>query len=251
MDSDDSIGSNERPSQRWFRFSLLGLFLFMTLICVLLGWWVQPRRYIVESVFYLNARQPDLLGDSPAAFDPQEFALLRKTQSDYVRSDLVLLSALRDPSIAALPVLRSRSDPVDWLRGHLEVATSADSELLSIRMRCAEGVLDDYRQIVDAVSDAYVKEALFKESQQRQQRRDMFSKSISELRDDLAKRISALQDRTANADTSDPARDVAQLEIDTKRDVLRELIHQFEVEKVNGMTYSRIRLVQRAISRPE
>jgi hypothetical protein len=251
MDSSTFVGSSERPPRFAFRFSLIALLLFTTLVCVLLGWWVRPRRFIVESLFQLSASQPVPVGSSPSTFDPQEFALRRKTQVDLVRSDLVLLSALRDPTIAALPVLRSKSDPVNWLRDQLEVETSSDSQLISIRIRCAEGAVDDCRQIVDAVSDAYVKNVLFREEQQRQVRRDALSRSISQVRDELVKSIAISQAANKKADVSDPASEVAQLEIDAKQDVLRELLRELEIDKLNGLLPSRVRQVQRATSRPE
>lgn len=233
------------------RFSLFALFAFTTLVCLVLAWSAQPNKCVVESLFHLGATQPVLIGDSHSTFDPQEFALYRKTQGDSIRSEFVIIAALRDPKIAALPVISSQTDQVSWVRDWLEVQSSDDSELLTIKMHCAEGAVNDCEQIINAISDAYLNEVVFAEEQRKTVQRDALQQSISKLQQELTKKISALKSNDSPAGASDAKDVVKQTEIEATSDILRELLQKAATIDVNRLAPPRVRLIQKAISRPE
>ncbi|MEX2093918.1 MAG: hypothetical protein WD971_14625 [Pirellulales bacterium] len=251
MDSNIQASADARPSRLAFRFSLFALFLFVTLICVLLAWWVQPRQYIVESMFHLAPAQPGLLGETSQPFDPQEFARFCQTHHDLIHTEMVIMSALRDPQIAALPMVRVHADPVAWLREEIEVETSDKTQLLSIRLLCPEGAVDDCRRIVDAISDAYLKEVVFDEEQRQLVLRDAVSRSVDSLREKLIAKISEVKSIGGNADERNAADKVAQLEIEAMVETWRKLFLQLQILDLNSVAPDRVRLIQKAVSRPK
>ena len=233
-----------------FRFSLLALFVLMTLSCVALAWWVQPTRYVAETLFLINAVQPQALADPHPTFDAHEFEMLLNTQRDLLRSDFVIMAAIRDPKIASLPVVKSQQDPVEWIRERLEVGTSVSSQVLTIRIRCYEHETGDVVQILDALAEAYENEVVFEDDQRAKIGRESLYNSYSKIQEDTAKQFKELQALKSDG-SQDLDRKLIQIEIDTNVALLREINRHLEIHDLNAVAPSRIRLIQKAISRPE
>ena len=168
------------PRQPIFRFSLLALLLFVTAACILLAWAVQPRKYVVETLFEISAAPPNIFGLTNSSFNEREFEILRRTQVELMKSDYVLQAALRNPQIAALRVLKSQRDPIAWLHDHLEVEWPRDSELLAIRLHCTEGAVPDSALLLNSVASAYQNEVVFTEDQSRLVARDALAKIVEQ-----------------------------------------------------------------------
>ena len=141
------------------RFSLLALFLFVTLICLALAWLVLPKRVVATALFEVSSSERKLMGDQP--YDEREFEIVKKTQLAKLNSYYVLQAAVRNPGVAALPVFQNQPDPVVWLQENLEVDFPEDGEILAIRLRGPEARSNDLVLIVDAVAKAYVDEVIF------------------------------------------------------------------------------------------
>lgn len=169
------------------RFSLLALFVFVTLVCLLLAWWVQPNRVVATALFRVSSRQPTILGDESARpNDEQEFEIVKKTQLASIKSYYVLIAAVRKPGIASLPILQGQAEPTDWIERHLEVGYPEDSEILEISLRGPEAYATDLVRIVDAVADAYSDEVVFKERSRELSSRDIFARSLDNLKKTIA-----------------------------------------------------------------
>lgn len=246
--SNDSELSSESVPRRRLSFSLLSLFFAVSIIGLFLSWWVQPRKYLVESIFHLDATPHVLLSKSKTGFDQREYDLLRRTHSDLIRSEMVVTSALRDPKIAGLSILQSQEDQVAWVREHLQVLTFGDSELLTIQMRCSEDSTSEFQLLVDAMSDAYLKNVVFDDEQRRLVVRDLVLREVSELRDRLEKNMSAAE---AISDENSTKRKLTQLEIEAQCKLLQELIREQEAMNFGGSQPDRVRRVQKASIRPE
>ena len=177
-DNDQSPISGARAIK--LRFSLLALLVFVTIVCLFLAWVVQPRKYVLTSLFQISAVRPSIFGNTESSFNEREFDLLRRTQVELIKSHFVLQAALRDPKVAALPIIQSQSEPISWLRDHLEVDFSGGSEVLSIRMHCPEEAVDDYRAILDSVASAYLNEVVFSADQMRLVQRDALVQDIEQ-----------------------------------------------------------------------
>jgi hypothetical protein len=247
----NSVERDERPTRRGFRFSLLALLLFVTLVCVLLAWWSQPRRYVVESMFRIDGTPPARAMEPPPAFSPEEFRLLRITHEKLIKSEMVLTSALRDPQIAALPILRSQSSPIAWLMDQVEVETSDDSELLMIRMRCDEGARNDVQQILNAVGDAYLKDVIWEAEQKQLVARDNLWTFVTKLRERIVEKTSSPDDEGDKNGEQRAASQATQIEIDALRELLGRATVELEIRNINTMVPGRVQIIQKAIARPE
>ena len=95
-----------------------------------------------------------MLGSDQPGSDRSRYETLRKSDANTIRSQSVILSALRNPSIAAIPIIKQQTDPVDWLQTNLEVGFPQDLHLLTISLRGTAGEQDDLMRIASAVAQA-------------------------------------------------------------------------------------------------
>ena len=244
---DDSPPPNRRLR---LRFSLLALLLFVTFVCVLLAWLVQPQLYVVEALYQVAAQPATLLGEQPR-FDAREYELFCRTQIALLESDFVLQAALRDPAIAALPVVAAQADVVAWLADQLEAEYLLDSDVLAIRMRGTEGQTPDLRLLVDAVCRAYQNEVVFAEDQRRQVVRDAKAKSTAKLRQEITEKMEMLGQIKANSDTFSPEAKVMEMELEVLFGIWQNLIRSVELHDVDAAAPPRIRPLQPATVRRE
>ena len=147
------------------RVGLLALVVFVTIVCLILAWVMRPSKYVVTCLFQIDAVRPSIFGNTESEFNEREFDSLRRTQLELLKSHFLLQSALRNPKIAALPVIQSEKEPISWLQNLLDVDFPDGSEVLTIRMHCQEDAINDYRAIVDSVAAAYLNEIVFAEDQ--------------------------------------------------------------------------------------
>ncbi len=175
-----------RQNRYGFRFSLLALFVFITLVCLALAWLVQPDRVVATALFQVLSTRPSITsGKTTEAFSNASFEILKNTQVALLKSDFVLRSAIRNPAIAGLPVLRNQDDPVVWLQRHLEIQFPQNSEILSIKLRGIKSQAADLAAIVNAVADAYKQEVLGNEKARRYTERDLLEHSLQDLDNEI------------------------------------------------------------------
>jgi hypothetical protein len=131
-----------------FRFSLRGLLLFMTVACLLMGLWLRPRPYYVELLLHLDP------GIDQRKLNLEKYAEMIQSHLRLVKSDKVLLAAIRDPAVASLSALPSQETPLSWILAKLEV-TRQDKQLLAVRMRCTQYGISTCSAILEAIVDSY------------------------------------------------------------------------------------------------
>ena len=78
----------------------------------------------------------------------------------------------------ALGVLAGEPDKVQWLIDELVPSFQQNSEILSITLTGDSKYAEDLRKLVDAVSDAYLKEVVFEEDQRRLVVRDALATQL-------------------------------------------------------------------------
>jgi hypothetical protein len=237
------------------RFSLLALFVFVTVACLALTWLVQPRRVVATAWFRVAMAPPTLIGDETIdRFDEQEFELFKNTQRAMLKSPYVLEAAFRQPGIASLPVLASKKDPAAWLQEHLEVDFPEDGELMAIRLRGPESATNDLKTVVDAVAIAYGQAASNHEASQWLSRRDERADVRRALESEVASALQRLNDQVV--ESGEKAREstalkLQQLEADVLIEQLQELRRREKRDELNARSPSRIELVQPAVVSPE
>ncbi len=131
--------------RRFPRYSFRTLLIIVGIICAAMSMY-YPRSHVSARFKF---------GVTNAAY--------RETQMHMIRSEFVIVSALRAGRINQLPVLCEKADPVTWLRN--ELAATLDGDVLELRLEGRSWAGEQLHQIVDAVADAYLLEAEYHYSQ--------------------------------------------------------------------------------------
>jgi hypothetical protein len=253
-DLDDFSQSPPRSKFR-LRFSLLALIVFVTVACLALAWLVQPNLVVATALFEVASVRPTLLGDeSTVRFDEREFELLKNTQRAKLSSHYVVYKALRQPGIAALPILAGKSDPAAWLQKRLEVDFPGGGEILAIRLRGPESYANDLAKLVDAVAQAYEEEVIYDQRSRTLQERDLRAKLLQSLTEEVSESMQRLYDMTA--EMGETAKDsveikMLQQELDILTEQMGELRRRLERDDLEANSPPRIRKVQPAVVSPE
>jgi Mrp family chromosome partitioning ATPase/capsular polysaccharide biosynthesis protein len=149
----------------WMMILFCGTFLGAGLAYA--AWTLLPSKY--ESYALLQvASTPSGIGEGG---DPHRgktaFATYVKTAAQLIKSQFVLNAALNDlqKQYGGLATLKEQGEPIKFLDEKLVVSYSEGSEIIRISMEGNNP--DDVRKIVDAVKDAYFREVVEKEVQQK------------------------------------------------------------------------------------
>ena len=184
-------------SYHWFLILFLGTVLGMAAAAAV--WYLVPQRYTCYALLHVDAAEQKILnlGGNPNPIS-NEFPTYLKTQSDLIRSQFVLVAALRPKRIASLPTFRNlrNTDPIKLLEEELKVENAAGSQVLRISM--AGERPEDIVQIVNAVQDAYLNEVV-EEEQRRKQKHYADLEAVCKKQEDELKKL--LDDLRAREET--------------------------------------------------
>src|SRR5262245_58843664 len=145
-----------------------------------------PAKYTTYSIVRVSPQDPRIFFNE----DPHgrgDFASYLKTQAGVLRSHFVLTAALRDPEVAALPMLRAQDDPVRFLEEEMQIDFSDGSELIKPKLSG-----DDPRAItliVNAIHDAFFTEVVEAERTRKKVRLKAIDDSIAGMQQDLEKKF--------------------------------------------------------------
>jgi polysaccharide biosynthesis transport protein len=147
---------------------------------------VIPAKYTTYSIIRVAPQDPRIYYNE----DPHgrgDFASYLKTQAGVLRSHFVLNAALRDPEIAALPMLKAQEDPIRFLEEELQIDFSDGSELIKPKLSG-----DDPRaitMIVNAIHDAFFSEVVEAERKRKQARLKQIDDSVTKMQTDLEQKF--------------------------------------------------------------
>src|SRR3954464_8635651 len=139
---------------------------------------VIPAKYTTYSIIRVAPQDPRIYYNE----DPHgrgDFASYLKTQAGVLRSHFVLAAAIRDPEIAALPMLKAQEDPVRYLEEELQIDSSDGSELIKPKLSG-----DDPRaitMIVNAIHDAFFSEVVEAERKRKQARLKQIDDNVTKM----------------------------------------------------------------------
>lgn len=150
-----------------------------------MAWFIIPSKYTTSSMVRVLTGDPVMFSKEDAQ-GRNDFAIYLKSQAAMIRSQFVLTAALRDPAVAALPMLREQADPVRFLEEELRIEYQDGSEILKISLTG-----DDPRgiaQIVNAVQEAYFREVVDDEITRKKARLRQLEDSINRSQEDVKRR---------------------------------------------------------------
>lgn len=141
-------------------------------------WTYLPFAYTVRTLLHVASNRPTtgiLPGYSDSLLD---FTNFQKTQIAIIKSRLILSTALGQPQVKALPLVRAEVDPIEWLDRELKVDYKLAPEVLSIAMSGTDP--QQLAVIVTAVRDAYLSQVVNKERNQKEELLQRLQKFFSE-----------------------------------------------------------------------
>jgi hypothetical protein len=143
------------------------------------------------TLLQISAAPPRLLEGGRPVEAPDEFGRFCRTQVTIIKSPFVCAAALRDPKVARLPMVLAQKDPTVWLGEQLAVDFPMDSEVMRIAL--AGDDREQVAKLVNAVTEAYIREVTNAEHNQRleryQQLKDAFHDYMEKLRDKRKKLV--------------------------------------------------------------
>jgi polysaccharide biosynthesis transport protein len=169
---------------RWATVVFLGGLLASVLAVT--AYSVIPAKYTTYSIVHVSPYDPRIYFNE----DPHgrsDFASYLKTQAGVLRSHFVLNAALRDPEIAALPMLKAQDDPIRYLEEELQIDVADGSELIKPKLSG-----DDPRAItliVNAIHDAFFTEVVEAERMRKKARLKAIEDNIAAMQQELEKKV--------------------------------------------------------------
>ncbi len=127
----------------------------------------------------------------------------QRTQLAMLKSRLVLNSALRDPKVAKLSMVQQQIEPVEWLEKEIEADFSVAPEILRVSMKGDKP--DQLIVLVDAIAQAFRREIVDNEKNQRRERLNTLRELREKYEGDLRERQKAQREIEQNAGGRDAA----------------------------------------------
>ncbi|MGD9632077.1 MAG: hypothetical protein AB7G28_23355 [Pirellulales bacterium] len=238
------MGSGERRT-RWIRF-LAGMVVAAAagVVVFYVYEWTRPKPFVAKARFLIVPDRPSFLDKPDLDYDRRN-EIFRQTQLTYIKSKEVMLSALREPGIAALAVLVPCPDKAEWMLENMHAELLAadvdedrdglvdkDSRILQIEIRGTEDQADDLRLLVRAVSTAYMQDVTYKDQQRVAESRDAEQRALYELRAVL---LETIEKRNALREEHPEALadlEVIGIEIDELTAVFRQLISRQQLKEL-------------------
>lgn len=161
-------------------------------------------RYSARVLLQVMREDPRVMPGPPREpVREQDYRDYQTTQEMFLRSRMVLHSALRRPEVARLPVILGQADPASWLADKLEI--EFEGEVMSIALK--GGNPSELVTLVNSVVDAYLSEVVDMERNSRIGRYNALDKLHATYQEDSKKRRAALEQvaRTNGASEEDRA----------------------------------------------
>ncbi|WP_020470503.1 tyrosine-protein kinase domain-containing protein [Zavarzinella formosa] len=200
-----------------------------------------PAKYTTYSIIRVSPQDPRIYYNE----DPQgrsDFASYLKTQAGMLRSHFVLNAAIRDPEIAALPMLREQPDPVRFLEEELVIDLQDGGELIKPKLSG-----DDPKAItmvVNSIHDAFFREIVEAERTRKQARLTSMETAIGKMQTDLEKQSANPKDQAGDPKPAESLPGVGPTLAASQLTRLREKLDSVDIRR-KQIEAEKIRLAKR------
>lgn len=171
------------------------------------------------------SQRPKPIFDETEMWDFEQY---KQTQARLLKGFFVLQSALRQPEVARLELIRQQAKPVEWLEKNLHVS-SPGTEFLRLTLRGDRS--KEAATILNAVVDAYMKEVVGAEEQQRRQRLTELQKIAMKLGQEIESIRKQRRRQEEAMQASKPREPLLDLEL-VRNEYTRLWLRQNELEAV-------------------
>ncbi len=192
------------------------LALSVSLVCgataAALQWFFWKPEYVASAYLRVASSQPIVMFNTKDASAQANYEVYKRTQKELIRNRFVLNSALRNPKVAQLAVIKRQVNPVDWLQDQIVVSYPGDAEILEISMRGEYP--DAVAALVNAVCDSYVEGVVHAERNDRLARLQNLEKIYNDTEEKLRLKRGHLNELvdslgTGNAQTATQKQQIA------------------------------------------
>jgi hypothetical protein len=149
---------------------------------------------MVTALLQVSRSPVDLVDQPVERLSDSAWQINNKTQIALLKSYFVLQSALRQPEIASLPIVKEQQSPIEWLHRNIIVGFYPNTEILFVTLPTTASAADQARQLVDAIVKAYMDEVVDADKQRRLASRDALARSLDKLNDELSRKMSDYYD---------------------------------------------------------
>lgn len=252
---DDTDASRERkPSpglvklnrHRFNQMNRLLLGVLTGAVAAYAAWTVQQPVFQTTAVIRILAQEPMLLPERAdrAPLDPLAFDIFRKTQSQLMKSSIVMKKALARPSAA--DHMPNEPDRVKSLQRQLNVTTSSDSELMQVSLSGFDP--QDVALLLNAVVQSYFDEIVNAERRTRIARLDELQRILEEKEEERRLKLSTIIQMKKVVGLKDDAVEVVdkRKEIEQLETISGRLAAEIHNVKIELSVPPRVQLIQEA-----
>jgi len=159
--------------RRWML--AVGVGLLVGMAAALGVWALIPAKASATALLKVSSVKPHIL--KPINEGESDFETYRRTLASLMTARPVLDSALNKEGVSTLRSLREEPEEnkVNWLRSRLQIAFANNAEVMSVSIDGEHP--RDLVLLVDAVVEAFLREVIYKERDQRLKNRDLLKKS--------------------------------------------------------------------------
>lgn len=183
--------------RRWQTAVLFGV--PVAVMAAAIAWLAVPAPFTAFALLRVASVEPRLVFQT--AETNSDFATYRRTQMALIKSRFVLNAALRKPSVAALPMVRKQTHPVQWLEDAVQVDSYDSPEILRISLTGDEPT--ELAEIVNAVRDAYLEEVVNADRKQRIARLNDLERIFEQTEDKVRLKEKRVNDLAQELGTGD------------------------------------------------
>ncbi len=185
--------------RRWILATILSVALG-GLVTAGVWFFLPPPKHVATTVFHVAMVKPSIIENRGASGN--EFSVYQQGQKALVTSRLVLNTALRDPKVADLEIVRERTDPVDWFQNELKVDYKLGPEYM--RVTLSGDRPEEQLTLLTAVANAYLKEIVHKERNRHLLRLEQLKEISAGFEETLRRKRKSVRELTVAVGSEDP-----------------------------------------------
>ena len=183
----------------------LGLAILVSGVCSMAAWLLlPPPKYQAQAQVLVRTTTPQIMFktvDAEVETGFEEYQRFQKSQLIQLKSRFVINTALQQPGINELKMIREQKRPADWLVENLQTSFLQGSEILQISL---DGKYpEDLVRLVNAVTNTYIEEVANGDLKRRVQRRELLKKLSNAKFAELKSRRDALRTLAQRAGSDD------------------------------------------------
>jgi len=171
--------------------------------CSFAAWKLFIPKYSASAYLRIDADNRPLLFKTAdeAAGRGGDFKMYKSTHQQLLLTPFVLNVALRDSQVSSQKEIVSQDDPISWLQDNLKVKFPGDGEIMQISMDTVSPT--SCVNIVNGVVDAFMKEVVMNDRNDRLRRLDTLEKVFSERTNQVRNKQVELKNLATTLGTSD------------------------------------------------